>query len=86
MTKSAIEVFVRVKPTYTPSRYVRVDTSNNLVFFHFPLDVANPLINTSKSDYNFRFNQVFNVDATQEAIFGTVAEKVVDRLVPHTFY
>lgn len=79
MPKSGIEVYARPRPTDNPTPHCKIDSSQNAVFFHIPIDLNTSQVNNTKTDYTFAFTRVFEPNVTQEVVFEEVAKKSVYR-------
>lgn len=88
-TQSTIQIYGRVRPlrknsklkqTTDSSRY-NIDHDQDMpsITFHVPKDIGQGLVNHQKEAFEFGFNRMFDVDATQEEIFDVVAKPVVER-------
>jgi hypothetical protein len=91
---STIQIYGRVRPLkknskvkngtgrYWVSRDSALESSSlPKIGFHVPRDEMQGLINHQKENHEFSFNQIFDVDATQDEIFDVVAKPVVERWV-----
>ena len=77
-----IKIFARVKPTKRPSGLFNVDPDTNEINFNIPRDTANGiLVNNSRTSYNFKFDGIFGMDATQDDVFNVVAKSSVDSVL-----
>ncbi|KAJ3071203.1 hypothetical protein HDU98_005685 [Podochytrium sp. JEL0797] len=85
---SAIKIFVRVRPGrkndaklhLTAGRYACSpgdDESLPKIAFRVPKDTDQGLINNQKENYDYRFNNVFDQNTTQEEVFDNVAKDVI---------
>jgi kinesin family protein 6/9 len=92
MTQSTIQIYGRVRPLKKNSKvkndagryWITRDNSLNskplpTIGFHVPKDEMQGIINHQKENHEFSFNEIFDVDATQDEIFDVVAKPVVDR-------
>ena len=90
--QSTIQIYGRVRPLkknskvkngagrYWISRDSALESSPlPKIGFHVPRDEMQGLINHQKENHEFSFNQIFDVDASQDEIFDVVAKPVVDR-------
>ncbi|KAI8807854.1 kinesin-like protein KIF6-like protein [Cladochytrium replicatum] len=91
--QSSIKIFARVRPPRprsnlhsTPGRYW-VDVGeeqgleNNKLGFLVPKDEAQGLVNNQKESFDFKFDYVFDVNATQDEIFDKVGKEVVQNVL-----
>jgi kinesin family member 6/9 len=44
-----------------------------------PKDANEGFINNKKEEYRFRFERIFNMESSQDDIFQSVAEPVIDK-------
>lgn len=65
---SNIDIYVRVKPTSKPSNRLALDTSDNVLQFNIPRDVAAGLVNNQREHYEFRFNGILTAEAKQDEV------------------
>mmetsp|Transcript_2784 Transcript_2784/g.9791 ORF Transcript_2784/g.9791 Transcript_2784/m.9791 type:complete len:822 (+) Transcript_2784:575-3040(+) len=72
-----IEIFLRLKPTPSPSKYCEVEASEGQVEFNIPRDVAAGYVNNQREHYEYRFNGVLGMDAKQDEVFERVARRPV---------
>ena len=79
--KSTISVFVRVKPTHTPSKLCRIDPEQNAIFFTVPIDAHSTGPNHSRGGHAFKFDDILDMEAQQKDIFEKVAVPSLNRLV-----
>ncbi|KAI8613988.1 P-loop containing nucleoside triphosphate hydrolase protein [Chytriomyces sp. MP71] len=85
----SIKIFVRVRPPrandarlhMTPGRYYCSGDGGEdeapKIGFRIPRDAEQGLINNQRENFDYRFNRVFDKDATQEEVFDHVAKDVV---------
>ena len=77
-----IKIFARIKPTKRPSRLFDIDPDTNAISFNIPRDTANGiLVNNARTNFNFKFDGIFGMDATQEDVFNVVAKSSVDSVL-----
>jgi hypothetical protein len=84
MSSSTIQIYGRIRPLkknsklkYSSGRYwLGQDKELPTVGFHIPRD-EQQVINHQKENYEYSFNKLFDVDATQDEIFDLVAKPVV---------
>ena len=62
-----------------PSGFYTVAREDGEVQFDIPVDVAGDVINNTRTRYQFKFNGVLDMEATQEEVFDKVARKSVMR-------
>ncbi|KAI5054771.1 hypothetical protein GOP47_0029916 [Adiantum capillus-veneris] len=60
----------------TPAHY-EIDRDESMVQWHVPRQIAAGMANHQKERYDFFFNDIFDTDAKQDAVFEKVARKVV---------
>eukprot|EP01029_Cantina_marsupialis_P013364 TRINITY_DN295_c0_g2_i1.p1 TRINITY_DN295_c0_g2~~TRINITY_DN295_c0_g2_i1.p1 ORF type:complete len:856 (-),score=210.49 TRINITY_DN295_c0_g2_i1:766-3333(-) len=64
---SNIQVFLRIRPTKKPSGFYRVIEENSQVNFDLPVDTK--YVNNSKSSFKFKFNDVLDMDISQDNVY-----------------
>ena len=77
--ESNIKIFLRIKPSKKPSGYFSWDEEESIMKYNIPKDVASGLINNSRTNYKFRFDQVIGMDAKQEEVFDKVGRPCVQK-------
>ena len=73
-----IEVFARVRPTKRPSEHLQIDYADHAIAVHQPKDVSQGMINNQREHFNFAFSRVLDGSTTQDTIFESIAQPVVD--------
>lgn len=73
-----IEIYARVRPTKRPSGLLQIDYADHAIAVRQPRDAKDGLINNQREHYNFAFSRVLDASTTQETIFETIAQPVVD--------
>ncbi len=79
-----IKTYLRIKPSNNP--YDDFENSQNTIYFRVPetlrADSATSMGSRTKVggtiNHEFRFNQIFGQDASQEQVFDTSAKSIVD--------
>ncbi|OEH77148.1 kinesin motor domain-containing protein [Cyclospora cayetanensis] len=75
---SNIQIYLRMRPMVGSCKWHRVAGKDGRTFItNLPRDDEAPL-NNSKAEYKFRFDGIFDQDATQEDVFQGAALPVVD--------
>ena len=70
---TAIQVYLRIRPSEKPSRYfARDDINENRLIFNIPKIDKNELVNNSRTAYGFQFHGILDEKATQENVFKTI--------------
>jgi len=80
MGKAHIDVYARIRPTKKPSPHVQIDYADHAIAVHIPKHDQG-LINNQRENYQFAFTRVLDQSITQEAVFETVAQPVVDSVI-----
>ncbi|KAI8819646.1 P-loop containing nucleoside triphosphate hydrolase protein [Fimicolochytrium jonesii] len=82
---STIQIYARVRPArpnsklrIDPNRYVcnSSETEKPRIGFLIPKDEAAGMVNNQREAYDFQFDRVFDMGATQEEVFDVVAKPV----------
>eukprot|EP00357_Protocruzia_adherens_P011077 CAMPEP_0115005330 /NCGR_PEP_ID=MMETSP0216-20121206/19789_1 /TAXON_ID=223996 /ORGANISM="Protocruzia adherens, Strain Boccale" /LENGTH=806 /DNA_ID=CAMNT_0002371599 /DNA_START=155 /DNA_END=2575 /DNA_ORIENTATION=- len=73
-----IQVFLRVRPTKKPANGLTFNEESSAVDFNVPKDIAAGYVNNQRSNYNFAFDGICNMETKQEQIFSDIAKPVVD--------
>ena len=81
MVKQTIQIFCRLKPTKAKKCIFELENkeSGDQIVLSVPKDVNEGFINNKKEEYKFRFERIFNMEASQDDIFQSVAEPVIDK-------
>ncbi|GMH43749.1 hypothetical protein BSKO_11683 [Bryopsis sp. KO-2023] len=74
---SAIDIFLRVRPTERESPMLGLDAEEGNVNFAVPKDQAMGYVNNQRERFDFKFNGVFDAEAKQDKVFTDVAREVV---------
>eukprot|EP01135_Chromosphaera_perkinsii_P002730 Nk52_evm98s226 gene=Nk52_evmTU98s226 len=86
MVRQGIKIFGRVRPTNKPFPGYNVHTlededdvdgEQNGISFHRPKNMSAGMVNNKKETYKFKFNKIFEREASQELVFSEVAEGVI---------
>jgi len=78
--KAHIEVYARVRPVKRPSNNMEIDYASHAIAVHMP-HKEQGLINNQRENYAFEFSRVLDASITQDAVFETVAQPVVDSVM-----
>ena len=81
MGKAHIDVYARVRPCKKPSQHFDVDYTDHAVAVRLPRDATAGLINNQRENFSFAFSRVLDATITQDAVFDTVAQPVVDSVL-----
>ena len=73
-----IEVFGRVRPSKRPSSLLQIDYADHAISIHQPKDAGLGHINNQKEHFNFAFSRVFDATTTQDTMFESIAQPLVD--------
>eukprot|EP01063_Lacrimia_lanifica_P012316 TRINITY_DN1892_c0_g1_i1.p1 TRINITY_DN1892_c0_g1~~TRINITY_DN1892_c0_g1_i1.p1 ORF type:complete len:893 (+),score=304.60 TRINITY_DN1892_c0_g1_i1:135-2813(+) len=80
-----IKIYLRIRPANNPSKNYTINRDKfSEARIHFHLDKHNHenyLVNNQIEDYDFKFDNVFDRETTQEQIFTNVARECVDNVV-----
>ena len=78
--KAHIDVFARIRPTKKASPNVDIDYADHAIAVHLPKHEQG-LINNQKENFSFAFTRVLDQTITQDSVFETVAQPVVDSVL-----
>ncbi|KAL1525694.1 hypothetical protein AB1Y20_020543 [Prymnesium parvum] len=78
--KAHIEVYARVRPVKKPSSNFEIDYASHALNVNIPRDHSNG-VNNQREHYAFAFSRVLDQTTTQEQVFETVAQPVVDSVL-----
>jgi kinesin family protein 6/9 len=79
---SAIQTFLRIRPSKSPSGYFGVDDlDKNAVLFKVPDKLKADYVNNSKLEYRFMFNGILDASATQDRVFDEVGVSAVNNVL-----
>jgi hypothetical protein len=79
---SNIQVFLRVRPSKSPSGYFQFDDlEKNRIMFSLPDNFKSDYINNSKLKYSFEFNGLVDMSANQEDVFKRVGVPAVQNAI-----
>ncbi|XP_068088815.1 kinesin-like protein KIF6 [Hyperolius riggenbachi] len=85
MVKEAIRIYCRIRPLqrrHQPGIYsVNPDGSNSSLEIVVPRDLADGFVNNKREIYKFRFQESFDQEAQQEAIFESIARPVAESVL-----
>ena len=76
-----IRVFLRLKPSATPSSLLGYEPGSGEVAWHIPVEKKQWLVNNTKTSYNFRFDGVLPTEVDQQQVYDTIASESVERYV-----
>ena len=80
-SKAHIDVYARVRPVKRPSGNMSLDFANHAIGIHVPVDKTQGVINNQRQDYSFAFSRILDSATTQDQVFETVAQPVVDSVL-----
>ncbi|CAM9857781.1 unnamed protein product [Chrysoparadoxa australica] len=73
-----IRTYLRIRPSKRGSGFFRTSKSDDArLIFDVPLEVRSGDINNTKTKYDFLFNGVLPMDATQEEVFAKIGKEAV---------
>lgn len=75
--ESNVRIYLRVKPSKKPSGFFTWDEDASLMNYDIPRDVAQGLINNSRTSYKFRFDAVLGMVTKQDEVFDRVGRPCV---------
>eukprot|EP00661_Eupelagonemidae_sp_cell13_P006507 gene6508-3878_t len=78
MSKAGIRIAVRVRPTKNPSGFWSMSREKGTLEFDIPREVADGLVNNSRTTHKFKFDNMVSMDATQSDVFDELARPVID--------
>ncbi|XP_053316987.1 kinesin-like protein KIF6 [Spea bombifrons] len=84
MVKQTIQIFARIKPSRRPTGIFSVsdeDAASSCLEITVPRDLADGFVNNKRESYKFRFQETFNQDAKQEAVFERIAKPVAESVL-----
>jgi len=76
---SAIDVFLRIRPSKNPSYFERDEIDDNKIRFKVPVDQST--VNNTRSHYGYEFNGVLDEKASQKDVFQTVGIPVTKNVL-----
>ncbi|KAK1748160.1 kinesin family protein [Skeletonema marinoi] len=76
---SAIDVFLRIRPSKNPSYFERDEVDDNRIRFKVPVDQST--VNNTRSHYGYEFNGVLDEKASQKDVFQTVGIPVTKNVL-----
>ena len=75
--KEGIKVFLRIRPSKTPSRFIsKDDLDENKLLFHIP-KAENLIVNNSRTKFGFQFNGILDEAAKQDDVFRKIGVPAV---------
>ena len=88
MVKEGIKIFCRLRPNLSPSntgpffiKTPETQTESYGISFQIPKNSTDGLVNHRKDVFSFKFNQVFQIETTQDEVFTRVASTVIDNVI-----
>ena len=78
--KAHIEVYARVRPVKRPSPHFEIDYADHALAIKLPRDHSQG-VNNQRENYAFAFSRVLDQGMTQDQVFETVAQPVVDSVL-----
>ncbi|XP_041351930.1 kinesin-like protein KIF6 [Gigantopelta aegis] len=84
MVKQTIQIFVRIKPTRAKIGLYDVDEDEEAcprLTITVPRELASGFVNNKRENYKFRFQKVFDQKATQDEVFDSVGQPVIDNVL-----
>jgi len=75
---SAIEIFLRVRPTKKPFEGLTLRPEDKKIDIQVLKDPSRGYVNNQKENFTFMFDNLFGMEAKQQDIFDHVAKDVVD--------
>ena len=79
--KAHIDVYARVRPAKRPSGNFDMDFANHAIAIHMAKDNTRDVINNQRQDYSFAFSRILDAATTQDQVFETIAQPVVDSVL-----
>ncbi len=76
MSNHNISVFCRLRPTRRPMCTYTLEERK--ITFDVPVETAPGVINNTRGHFDFTFNQTFDIDTKQDAVFDSVARPIID--------
>jgi len=77
-TSEGIKIYLRVRPTKNPSGFWALNKAKSELNFDIPKEAVDGLVNNSRSIYDFKFNSVIDMEATQPDVFELLAKPLID--------
>ncbi|KAM4042914.1 kinesin-like protein KIF6 isoform 1-T1 [Anomaloglossus baeobatrachus] len=84
MVKQTIQIYARVKPSRRPAGIYSInneETAASSLEIIVPRDLADGFVNNKRESYKFRFQETFDQEAKQEAIFERIAKPVAESVL-----
>ncbi|XP_077138136.1 kinesin-like protein KIF6 isoform X2 [Ranitomeya variabilis] len=84
MVKQTIQIYARVKPSRRPAGIYSVnneDSAASSLEIIVPRDLADGFVNNKRESYKFRFQETFDQETKQEAIFERIAKPVAESVL-----
>ncbi|XP_073527819.1 kinesin-like protein KIF6 isoform X2 [Phyllobates terribilis] len=84
MVKQTIQIYARVKPSRKPAGIYSVnneDPAASSLEIIVPRDLADGFVNNKRESYKFRFQETFDQETKQEAIFERIAKPVAESVL-----
>ena len=76
-----IDVYARVRPVKRPSNNLEVDFANHAIGIHMDKANVRDVVNNQKENYSFAFSRILDASTTQDQVFDTIAQPVVDSVL-----
>jgi kinesin family protein 6/9 len=77
---TAIEVFLRLRPTKRGIREYQINNDEKEISFqNIKLNKTEDLINNNQTEFNFKFNEIFDFNTKQEEVFEKIGKGVIDQ-------
>lgn len=76
MSESTVKIYARLRPLKQSNKNQQTRHLLEDEHVKFKFDKPREIINNSKLEFNFKFDKVFDFDASQEEIFDTVKDVV----------
>ncbi|XP_073412392.1 kinesin-like protein KIF6 [Dendrobates tinctorius] len=84
MVKQTIQIYARVKPSRRPAGIYSVNNEESAASsleIIVPRDLADGFVNNKRESYKFRFQETFDQETKQEAIFERLAKPVAESVL-----
>ncbi|XP_075060522.1 kinesin-like protein KIF6 [Mixophyes fleayi] len=84
MVKQTIQIYARVKPSRRPAGIYSISNEEAgapSLEIIVPRDLADGFVNNKRESYKFRFQEAFDQETKQEAIFDRIAKPVAESVL-----
>ncbi|XP_075704020.1 kinesin-like protein KIF6 [Rhinoderma darwinii] len=84
MVKQTIQIYARVKPSRRPPGIYSIsneEAAASSLEIIVPRDLADGFVNNKRESYKFRFQETFDQETKQEAIFESIAKPVAESVL-----